>query len=81
MNDTTAKITDKMCEMIRLKSPEERLKMGCSMNKTSRFLITRAIFEQNPHISKKNLRHELFLKFYGDDFDLKTQRKILDQLI
>ena len=77
MNDTDDKITEKMHEMIRLKSPEERLKMGCSMNETSRILVTQAILRKHPNISNARLRRELFLKFYGDDFDVETREKIL----
>lgn len=50
MNDTHSTIVKKMYEMIRLKSPEERLQMGCSMNETPRYLVKRHIREQHPHI-------------------------------
>jgi hypothetical protein len=80
MRDTPQDITQKMCEMIQAKSPAERCKMGCSMYETSRYLIIRAILRDNPHISKEALRQALFLKFYGNDFDLKTRKKILQHL-
>lgn len=77
MDDTTPDISQKIREMIRMKPPIERLKMGCSMYETSRYLITRAIMEKNPHISKSALRQELFLRFYGNDFDPISREKIL----
>lgn len=77
MNDTPPAITEKMCEMIRMKSPIERLRMGCSMYETSRSLVIRAILERNPGISKARLRQELFLKFYGNDIDPVEREKIL----
>lgn len=77
MFDTNPHIAQVMREMIQKKSPIERLKMGCSMHETSKYLITRAIMEDNPHISKTELKQELFLKFYGNDFDPKNREKII----
>ncbi len=69
MRDTSPEMEEKMHEMIRLKSPIERLKMGASMYNTSKQLILRSILEKNPDISKTALRQELFLCFYGNDMD------------
>jgi len=80
MDDTTPEMTQKMCEMIQAKSPAERCKMGCSMCETSRYLVTQAILRDNPRISKTALRQELFLKFYGSDFDPIARAKILNHL-
>jgi hypothetical protein len=77
MRDTTAEITRKMCEMISEKSPIERLKMGVSMYETSKHLIIRAILEENPQISKADLQKEIFLKFYGNDYDATQREKIM----
>jgi hypothetical protein len=80
MNDTPDHITRKMAEMIQAKEPMERLKMGCSMYATSRYVVTQAILRNNPGISQTRLRQELFLKFYGNDFDTVTREKILKHL-
>lgn len=80
MDDTTPEISEKIREMIRGKTPLERLEMGCSMFETSRQLVTRAILEENPQISEKGLRQQLFLRFYGDDFDEQEREKILHYL-
>ncbi len=80
MNDTTPEIAEKVREMFRMKSGAERLEMGCSMYDTSRYLVKRAILENNPQISETALRQELFLKFYADDFSLEQQQKILRYL-
>lgn len=80
MDDTTPEIAEKMREMIRMKSPIERFKMGCSMYDTSKYLVIRGILEDNPNISETDLRKELFLKFYGNDFDSVKRQKILDHL-
>ena len=80
MNDTSPEITEKMCEMIRMKTPEERFRMGCSMYDASRYLVTHAILRENPDISPAALRQELFLKFYRNDFNPAERQRILDYL-
>jgi len=80
MRDTSLESAQKMAEMIQKKTPLERLKMGCSMYETSKYLIIRAILEENPNISKAGLRRELFLKFYRNDFDPIQREKILRHL-
>jgi len=80
MDDTPPEITKKMNELYEMKSPEERFKMSSSMHATSKYLIIRAILEKNPNISKTRLKQEFFFIFYGSDFDLATQNKILKYL-
>ncbi len=78
MDDTRADIANKIREMFQMKSPLEPLKMGFSMYETSKYLVARAIWENTPIYSGSDLRQELFLKFYGNDFDSATRQKILD---
>lgn len=80
MDDTSQEIAEKMHAMFQQKSPIERLKMGFSMNETSRHLVTRFISENQLIYSGADLRQELFMKFYGNDFDPDMQRKILQHL-
>ncbi len=80
MNDTKPEITKKIYELIQKKSPAERFKMGCSMCDASRYLVKRAILENNPDITDAELRKEIFIKFYRDDFDSAQKEKILAYL-
>ena len=80
MNDTSVEMAVKMREMILRKLPEERLRMGCSMYDFSKQLVTGAILRENPDLSPHVLRGELFRRFYGNDFDVATQKKILERL-
>ncbi len=80
MDDTTPEMAEKMRELIRAKSPIERLKMGSSMHETSRRLIIDAILRENPDISPAELRKELFLSFDRDDFSPEEREKILEEL-
>ena len=77
MNDTTFEMDEKMREMCRLKTPEERFKMGRSMYDTSRYLTTCSILRNNPDISKADLQKELFLSFYRDDFNPAERQEII----
>lgn len=78
MNDTTPDIEEKVREMMQSKTPYERLKMGASMYETSKILVTRAIREKNPNISNSELRKEIFLIFYDDDFTPEAKNRILN---
>lgn len=80
MNDTSAEINKKMCEMIRQKSPFERLKMGCSMYQTSKKLVVQSILKNQPDLSDADLRQEIFKAFYRNDFDAETASRIISHL-
>ncbi|MFC2049226.1 hypothetical protein ACFLR2_01010, partial [Chlamydiota bacterium] len=80
MRDTSPAMEEKMFEMIRQKTPYERALMGASMFETSKKLIISGILQDNPDISPAELRKELFLKFYGNDFTPKQSEKIIRYL-
>ena len=77
MDDTSVLIKQKMREMIQAKSPQQRLKMGCSMFDFSRQLVTSAILRENPDLKPSQLRAEIFLRFYGDEFSQGEKEKII----
>jgi hypothetical protein len=78
MDDTSSDIAERVLQMFQEKSPIERLKMGFSMTDTSRHLVANANYENTHIYSAAGLRQELFLRFYGNDFDSATKQKILD---
>lgn len=80
MNDTSSEMEQKMREMIMAKDPIERLKMGCSMYDTSRYIVECGILARNPSISKADLKREIFLAFYRDDFSLVERERIIKHL-
>lgn len=80
MHDTSPKIDEKMREMIRMKTPFERAQMGASMFETSKYLVTQAILRDNPNISQSELREQIFLAFYDNDFTVKQKEKILQHI-
>ena len=80
MNDTSLRMTAKMREMFLQKLPEERLRLGCSMYDFSKQLVVNALLRENPDLSETALRPELFRRFYGNDFDVIHQQKIVNHL-
>ena len=80
MKDTHPIIAKKMLEMMRKKTAQERLLMGFSMYDMSKQLVINSILNRNPNISQSILRQEIFLKFYGNDFDLETRNRIVKHL-
>lgn len=80
MDDTSPEMAKKMREMIQMKSPLERLNMGCSMHATSKQLIINAILKADPTITQAKLKQEIFLKFYSDDYNSSEKTKILSHL-
>ena len=80
MDDTSLLMKQKMQQLIQAKSPEQRLMMGCTMFDFSKQLVTRAILIDNPNLNLSQLRAEVFLKFYGNDFTDKDKQKIVHHL-
>ena len=73
MNDTSPKITAYYDRMIMERSPQDRLRMGCSMFDTAKQIIISSAF------TKQN-RKDLFLRFYDHDFNEQEKNKILESL-
>jgi hypothetical protein len=63
--------------MLLARSPEERLKMGCSMSATARVLVRASVLAQDPQASPAALRRALFLRFDGHEFDAVQRDRIL----
>ena len=68
MTDTPPEIMQKYRAMLLWRSPEERLKMGCSMGATARVLVRASVLAQDPHASPAAVRRALFLRFYSHEF-------------
>lgn len=66
--------------MLLARSPEERLKMGCSMSVTARALVRASVLAQDPHASPAAVRRALFLRCYGHDFSAIQREKVMASL-
>jgi hypothetical protein len=76
VKDTPDEIETKFRNMLLAHSGEERLKMGCSMHATARALVIASIPEKDPVAVSR----ALFLRFYGDEFEPESRKKILRAL-
>ncbi len=79
MNDTSPSAEQKMNELLAKKSGEERLLMGGSMFMCAKELVI-ASLEQNGPLPPHLLKQQLFLRFYGDEFDEVQKSRILARL-
>ena len=61
MIDTHESITIRFHQMMMRRSAIERLKMGCSMFETAKHIVRSSILAQNPQISPRQMREEIFL--------------------
>ncbi len=77
MNDTAPEIQDKIDDIYKNKTGEEKLLIALSMFETARELVISS-FPKN--LSEKELRKALFLRFYGNDFSVDEKAKILSNL-
>jgi hypothetical protein len=80
MNDTPAKIAKRFRQLLMRRSGQERLKMGCSMYAASKALVRAALLRANPNASQATVRRQLFLRFYGQDFEPAARKRILAAL-
>ena len=75
MHDTPLDVQERYYEMFRSMSPSERLEMGSRMHGSAKRTIAAAIRRRHPGISPAQLRGQIFLAFYRNDFsDEELQR-------
>jgi hypothetical protein len=77
VNDTPLEVTERYRAMLLARSPEERLKMGCSMGATARALVRASVLARDPGATPAALRRALFLRFYGQEFDTVQRERIM----
>jgi hypothetical protein len=81
MNDTTHEIEIRFREMMMKKSGQERMKMGFSMFNMARSQIVASIKTNNPDADIREIRKEVFLRFYGMEFSPEEKKKILTKIL
>jgi Uncharacterised protein family (UPF0158) len=80
VTDTPPEVMRRYRAMLLARSPEERLKMGCSMGATARALVRASALAQDPQAPPDVLRRALFLRFYGHEFDVTERERIMASL-
>jgi len=77
MNDTHPEMAVRFRDLMKAKTNEQRLLMGCSMFDTAKQIVQSAIYSQRPSIPPREMRKEIFLRFYGLEFSQTDREKIL----
>jgi hypothetical protein len=80
MNDTPPEVERRYRAMLQQRSGETRLLMGDSMYAAAQALVRASILAATPNASPAPLRQQIFLRFYGHEFDAHTLDKILAAL-
>ena len=80
MNDTHPEVAAHFRDLMRAKSNEQRLLMGCSMYDTAKEIVRSAICSQHPCITASQMRREIFIRFYGLELSQANKVKILSAL-
>jgi len=76
MNDTIPEIENKLNQIYLGKSGEEKLLIALQMFETARKIVVSSLPE---NVSEEEVRKELFLRFYGNDFDDRFKEEILSR--
>jgi hypothetical protein len=62
------------------KSGEQRLLMGCSMYDAARKIVQSDILARRPAITPGEMKKEIFLRFYGQEFSHADNEKLFSAL-
>ena len=77
MNDTHPEMAVRFRELMMSRTGQERLLMGCSMYDTAKEIVRSSIYNNNPGITEADMRREVFLRFYGQEFSRAEREKLL----
>ena len=80
MNDTHPEVAVRFRELMMGKTGQERLLMGCSMYDTAKEIVRSSIYNRRPGITEADMRREIFLRFYGQDFSRAEREKLMSVL-
>jgi hypothetical protein len=77
MYDTAPDVEARMLAMMAKKSPEERLRMACSMIAAAKTLVRSGIIHEDNTLTEAQIRGRMFLRFYGNDFSPEEIQRIV----
>ena len=81
LNNTHPDVAIRFRDLMMSKSGQQRLLMGCSMYDTAKQIVRSAIYNNRPDIMDKDLKKEIFLRFYGNEFSRADRKKFLSSLM
>ncbi|MBN1184879.1 MAG: hypothetical protein JXB49_21515 [Bacteroidales bacterium] len=76
MKDTTDDIRFKQFQIIQSKTPQERFKIGLEMIEFGIETVKQNILSKNPGINERELKKQVFLRCYKNDFTDDELEKI-----
>ena len=79
MKDTPEAVEKMYHDMLMSRTPAERVRMACSMHATARAII-RAGIPDDAWETEKDLRIEVFKRFYREDFTPEEMDRIVEGL-
>ena len=80
MSDTPPEVEHRYRAMLMQRSAEARLLMGDSMYAAARALVRASILAATPNATPAQVRQQIFVRFYGHEFDAPTLDRILAAL-
>ena len=80
MKDTSKEVESRFIEMLMKKSGQERMQFGFSLFEMARKQIIASAKMKNPDADNREIRKLIFLRFYGHEFSLEEQEKILNRI-
>ena len=80
MDDTPTKIRQRYNEMLLSKSPLERLRMASRMYDSVRKLVISGIQNERQQLDTSQLRGQLFMRMYGNDFKAADRERIINKI-
>lgn len=69
MKDTHPDIEEIFVSRMMALTGSERMIMGCSMFEAAKSMVKSAILRENPALSERELKAELFMRFYKEGYD------------
>ena len=80
MSDTPTQIQQRYKEMLMSRTPTERLRMVSRMYDSGRKLVISGIQNGRQPLNASQLRGQLFLRMYGNDFSAADIKKIINKI-
>jgi hypothetical protein len=80
MTDTPMRMEKRYQEMILSRTPAERLKMASGMYDSGKKLVISGIQKEGRLLNASQLRAQLFLRMYGNDFSATEIEKIMSRI-
>jgi len=81
MNDTHPEMEVRFRNLMMSKTGQQRLLMGCSMYDTAKEIVRSSIYNDHPGITEADMRREIFLRFYRQDFSKTEREKLISALV